>query len=176
MNALFTEEAKRNLRSRCFFLESVGNLAKCPAAHPLPVAIQGAQPWWQRQGFARRTGSWFIAITGARGAVSMPRWASTNHGSGARCGLPSCVSTRCVAGVAPRAYWCQPVSWITFGPSKTVAYGLTQPTCSRYACPVTTARPHASQRRGRVPPGGDESLRLASRDALACPNFSACKL
>jgi 5-methylcytosine-specific restriction enzyme A len=51
-----------------------------------------------------------------------------------------------------------------------------EPTCSRCACPVTTARPHASQRRGQVPPGGDESLRLASRDACACPNFFACKL
>jgi 5-methylcytosine-specific restriction protein A len=36
-----------------------------------------------------------------------------------------------------------------------------------------TARESAGR---RVPPGGDESLRLGGGDARACPNFSACKL
>jgi hypothetical protein len=56
MNALFPEEAKLNLRSSCFFLESVGNTDKCPAALPLPVDTRVALKWWLCPVTATHTG------------------------------------------------------------------------------------------------------------------------
>ena len=69
-----------------------------------------------------------------------------------------------------------PKWWTTSSQSRTVVAVLTRQTCSHCVCLVTTARQLRRVGGALLGGRGSKSLRLVGKDALACPNFYACKL
>ena len=154
----------------------VAELLICREVHPLLAVIPGVLRFWPYPDTVQRIEPWFIGNMDVQGVVLTRRWASINQAIGGACGPISCVYIPFAGCVVTEVSTLLPRLLITSSRSRMVGLGLKQRTCKHCACPATTEKP--PKRRHAVTEGGRgaKSLRLASKDACACPNFCACKL
>ena len=144
---------------------------------PLPLAdTRAAEPFSTSPAFVRSIVSQCTVTMGGHAEALIRKWVFISPTSGAGYVRRYCALPRCVRPVGPVGTLWRPRWWTISSQLSLVALGLIGRTSSRCASLATTAKRQRKQLHIARPPRGVKSLRWASKDARACPDFCACKM